>query len=1018
MADFLAAAEVELEGLRARITFPGGQVPPGDGSPAALKVLLPPALPALRIGGPEVVIRTPQIEAPLAGIAFHASGPPDAPRPVRFSVASLELHDTPSEQAPGDEIVRGRLALTGLLRLPPGRPGDAAFELDLALDGAEPNGRAVALQAAASLDRRGLAIERLTAEGLGGRLELHGGRLPAAALFSGDAADLLRTADAAGTVSAADPARLLALAGAPQSLLALLAAPASLHLEGTLRQGTLVIPRAEILAPAGRLRVSELHTDIGRWPDPETPIAGRLDVDWRGPLAFDLAEGKRVEIARLKGRLEAAGSLAEPAGRIDFAGWGLRHGVWGAEALALAAEAADGLLRIQRLELREGKNRFGARGSLRTRTARIEEGFCEFSFPELSTLRQRLALSRLPEVQGILRGRASFSGSGRDPDGVLEVQAEDLRIAGRPFGEGQATVEKHGRRWLLKDVELRRGADRLHLAGGIDLGEEVLEAVRAEYLAEGFRDVLVEALPARFSEDRSVVHLEFRIREGLRWMVDTLLRQGEPPSEAAGEFEILQREAIGRPLTPRTRVWITARLAAICGKLGHPDAAVQVTEIRTAPGRVRLEAALQPGPRVTIVEVRIHGLERTREGTVRQKIAFREGDLYRRSLEEETLRELYRLGIFRRVRLDFEDRGPQGLRALVVTVEEAEARELFFEPGWGSYEQLRLALGIRDQNLLGTARPAALESAVSLKAQRLRATLTDPRLFGTLWRADVRLSGLRREEPAYTRTESEIGLTFAYPLAPERVATAGASLRHTRLADLSDPGVEPSGRGSYDTASLRVQLAWDTRDDWFFPSRGQASFAALEHSDTYFGSEITFTRFTAGSRLFLSVTADTVLALRARTGFLLPGPKEEGLPVSERFFNGGENSVRSFREAELGPRGDSGEPLGGYAATTLSAELRRRLFGKLSGSLFVDWGNVAPNRSRSDQNRPPYRSRGEIVRDTVQDVFGGFRPAVGAGLQLRLPVGPVRLDLAFNPDRDSGRGERRAAAHLSVGMAF
>ncbi len=181
---------------------------------------------------------------------------------------------------------------------------------------------------------------------------------------------------------------------------------------------------------------------------------------------------------------------------------------------------------------------------------------------------------------------------------------------------------------------------------------------------------------------------------------------------------------------------------------------------------------------------------------------------------------------------------------------------------------------------------------------------------------------------------------------------------------------------------------------------------------------MTFTRLTAGSRLFLPAAPDTVLALRVRSGFLLPGPKEEGLPVAERFFNGGENSVRSFRESELGPRGLSGEPLGGYAATTLSAELRRRLYGKLSGSLFVDLGNVAPNRARSEEDRPPYRQRREIVRDTVRDLCGGFRPALGAGLQLLLPVGPVRLDVAVNPDRDAGRGEERAAVHLSVGMAF
>ncbi len=548
--------------------------------------------------------------------------------------------------------------------------------------------------------------------------------------------------------------------------------------------------------------------------------------------------------------------------------------------------------------------------------------------------------------------------------------------------------------------------------------EAIADALRAAYLEDGFRDAVVEVSSARSSEDDGLMVLRFHIREGPRWILEAIDLAGRFPPEASADFEALKGETVGRPYTARTRAGVAARLTAICAEAGYPDATAHVAEIRAAPGRVRLEASVQAGPQVTLAAIEIRGVERTRVGIVRSRIVLREGELYRRSLAEETLRELYRLGIFRRVSLEFEESGEAGRRILAVLLEEAEGREVFVEPGWGSYERLRLSAGVRDKNLFGTARPAALEGAASLLAQRLGASLADPRFLDSRWRSDIGLSAWRRKEPSFTRTEAELGLSFSYPLAPGLTATAGSALRRTRLSDLSDPEAEPEGRGSYDTASLRAQLAWDTRDDWFFPSRGRASFVAVEHSDTHLGGEVTFTRLTAGSRLFLSLADDTVLALRGRTGVLLPGPKEEGLPVAERFFNGGENSVRSFRESELGPRGASGEPAGGYAATTLSAELRRRLVGKLSGSLFADLGNVAPNRLRTEEGRPPYRSRREVVRDTAQDFFGGFRPALGAGLQLLLPVGPVRLDVAFNPDRDPRRAEERAAIHFSVGMAF
>lgn len=90
----------------------------------------------------------------------------------------------------------------------------------------------------------------------------------------------------------------------------------------------------------------------------------------------------------------------------------------------------------------------------------------------------------------------------------------------------------------------------------------------------------------------------------------------------------------------------------------------------------------------------------------------------------------------------------------------------------------------------------------------------------------------------------------------------------------------------------------------------------------------------------------------------------------------------------------------------------------VAATLFVDYGNVAPNRTRSEQGLPAYESRSEILSDTFHDYLRGFRPAVGIGFQFLLPVGPARLDLAVNPDADAARDESRFVWHFSVGMAF
>jgi outer membrane translocation and assembly module TamA len=115
---------------------------------------------------------------------------------------------------------------------------------------------------------------------------------------------------------------------------------------------------------------------------------------------------------------------------------------------------------------------------------------------------------------------------------------------------------------------------------------------------------------------------------------------------------------------------------------------------------------------------------------------------------------------------------------------------------------------------------------------------------------------------------------------------------------------------------------------------------------------------------------------------------------------------------------EAGKPTGGLAYNVLSVELRRRIIGNFIGTLFLDLGNVAPNRAPSERGRSVYDSRSQIIADTFSDFFKDLRPGVGFGLQYLLPVGPARLDLAFNPDRDPKRNEDRFAVHFSVGMAF
>jgi outer membrane protein assembly complex protein YaeT len=559
--------------------------------------------------------------------------------------------------------------------------------------------------------------------------------------------------------------------------------------------------------------------------------------------------------------------------------------------------------------------------------------------------------------------------------------------------------------------------EQLFVQAELDAG---IGRVRDFYLARGYLDVAVGVPRVVFSENRTRVSIDIPLSEGRLYRLTDLQFQGDLPEDAAEDLHALQQEKIGNAYNRSQRLVIQSRLEEIYGNLGYAEMQVSLEENRLpAPDGILIRAVITSGALLTISDIQVRGNIKTKPDFIRRRVKFQPGDRYSLTGERASFRALYRTGLFSKVNLVLEDQGRPGERSLVVSVVEGPSREFYIEPGWGSYELLRLKLGWREKNPLGDGRNVGIESIVSVKSRQVVINMVDPWFLNTEITANVPLYYNYREEPSFTREDIGVSPSFSRQLSDHVTATAAYTLRNTDISDVdAAAALEDVETDTYNFASIKLQGTYDDRDDPFYPARGRRLSFSIEHADNALGGDITFTRMTAGMRYFYSVNRDTVLGLRYATGFIYPGPDETTVPISERFFNGGENSVRSFKQSELGPKDLSGDPVGGLAFNTINMELRRRLIGDLSGSLFFDLGNVAPNRSISESGGEPPENRSDAVSDTLHDFFNDFRPGIGFGLQYKLPIGPVRCDLAFNPDADDDRDEDEYVFHFSVGMAF
>ena len=544
-----------------------------------------------------------------------------------------------------------------------------------------------------------------------------------------------------------------------------------------------------------------------------------------------------------------------------------------------------------------------------------------------------------------------------------------------------------------------------------------IDEIRQRYVAQGYLDVVVEAPKTEFAEDRSFVDCYVAIQEGLQYTVSRVEFHGDLIAGATNHLDRIRQELIGLPYFNRKKILLQAQVLEVYGNQGFPDAVVDVKQQdKESPEQVGLDVFIKSGPLISISAIEILGNQQTRASFIQKRIRLEPGDRYDLSLEKESFRNLYKTGIFSKVDFKLKKTDTPGSRALVVTVEETRSKELFFEPGWGSYEKLRLRVGFQEKNLFGTGRNFGLQATGSLKAQSLGGNLTDSFFLNTDIRAGLNAFYNRREEPSFTRRDVGMSVTMSKNLTEKVLSTGAYMIRNTDISDVDE--TEEKSSENYDLASVKLQATYDTRNDIFFPTSGQRIFASAEHADTFLGSGINLSRLTGGARFFTELTRSTVIGARYTTGLIVPGRDEITLPLAERFFNGGENTVRSFKESELGPQNLKGDPIGGYGFNTINVELRQRLIGNLIGTVFVDFGNISPNRSREEQNKSPYDSRSDLISDTFDDFFEDFRPGVGFGFQYLLPVGPARVDFAFNPDRDSERNEDFFAIHFSVGTAF
>jgi outer membrane protein insertion porin family len=406
--------------------------------------------------------------------------------------------------------------------------------------------------------------------------------------------------------------------------------------------------------------------------------------------------------------------------------------------------------------------------------------------------------------------------------------------------------------------------------------------------------------------------------------------------------------------------------------------------------RVRVRFVVLPGARVVVDHVVVAGLSQTREEVVRRELLLNEGQPLGDASLLESQQRLAALGLFSRVNLSEMDPESLPRRTVVVEAVEAPLTTVAYGIGYAERDELRGSVEVTRRNLFGLDRSVTAFARASFRGSRFLVTFREPwfldrrrELFVTAFREDE-----DRDEFDFVRT--------GVLVQTARVRRPGLSLIYRYTYQLTDTFnvVDPDEVDrQFEDSTLSgpsASVVHDTRDDHFNPDRGHFLSADVQLSLDVLGGDSFGKGFLQAARYHL-LRPGAVLALGAKAGVARTFGLGDDvlLPRPDRFYAGGDYSLRGFPVDGVLPDGGNGLLLGG-------AELRLDLGRRFSAAVFLDVGNVFP-----------------LVNDMT---LGDLRYSAGVGLRYRTALGPLRVDWGYKLDRQPD--EEPYHVHFTVGHAF
>jgi outer membrane protein insertion porin family len=463
-----------------------------------------------------------------------------------------------------------------------------------------------------------------------------------------------------------------------------------------------------------------------------------------------------------------------------------------------------------------------------------------------------------------------------------------------------------------------------------------------------------------------------------------------------------------------------------------------ITKVNATDKNVDVALVITKGPPVYFNRVLVAGNTKTRDKVVRRELVTNEQELFSSSKITQSRNALQRTGYFEDVQLTTKKTEQPDAVDLLVDVKEGPTGQFQVGGGYSSGDGFIFSTNISEKNFMGKGQGVSGNFAIGSRRQDYILNLNDPYFNDTKVALGIDLFNTNRAFTDFDERKLGFSVNTNYPLKDFSMPFFGADrpvkeVGSDELASNSPVsmwdymrggvaygltrekigGIDPAAtqaikdeKGTSLTSSVTPGITYDSRDHFFAPTEGTKSAFSVKMAGL--GGDSRFIKSDLSGRWHYPLLKDPnwggnyVLALGGQLGYGIglatrsDGKKD--LPLFERYFLGGIDSVRGFSERSLGPREPScvtdtsttpstvtchgSDVIGGSTAAVMNTELLFPIMEQygVRGVAFFDMGNAFANGIN----------------------FGDLRRSVGAGVRWMSPFGPLRVELGFPLNKKPG----------------